>query len=414
MEAIEQPKNIPDIVGTSINTSSIQVDAPQVHRLYRTVPCKTAVLKQECINSKCAFAHSVSELRFLECSKDCSYKYCKFRHSYETEDECRQRNNYDLPTEPIKEKKFVRTKPCHNVLRENETEFGVCQLPTCDYAHSLDELCPPKCIFGIQCKYKGGKLHPVLLTIDSTTKCKYLHPDETEEQWIKRANIIPPRLPPTSEKSRDPQPLVVQHEPLPISVQPEPLPLVVQPEPLPLVVQPEPLPLVVQHEPQPLAVHPEPLPIAVQPEPLPQLPPRTYQYQKPLPQPNPYLQYQKPLPQPNPYLQYQKPLPQLPPRTYQPQYQYQQPLPQLPPRPYQPQYQQPLPQIPLRAYQAQAQYPHLQPQYSQVESYTHVPEPDNYKETETTQIIKVPKSLVEMALKESFSRGMYNVTVIGY
>ena len=326
MDAVEQPKNIP--------TSTPQVDAPQVHRLYRTVPCKTAVSKQECINSKCGFAHSLSELRFLECSKDCSYKYCKFKHSYETEDECRQRNNYGLPTEPIKEKKFVRTKPCHNVLRENETEFGVCQLPTCDYAHSLDELCPPKCIFGTQCKYKGGKLHPVLLTIDLTTKCKYLHPDETEEQWITRANIVPPRLPPTSEKSRDPQPVTVQPEPQPVTVQPEP-----------------------------------------------QLPPRTYQ-----------------------------PLPQLPPRTYQPQYQQ-------PPNPYQQQYQQPLPQIPLRAYQPQAQYPHLQPQYSQ-ESYTHVPPPESYKEketdTETTQIIKVPKSLVEMALKESFSRGMYNVTVIGY
>jgi hypothetical protein len=365
MDAVEQPKNIP-------TSSTPQVDAPQVHRLYRTVPCKTAVSKQECINSKCGFAHSVSELRFLECSKDCSYKYCKFKHSYETEDECRQRNNYGLPTEPIKEKKFVRTKPCHNVLRENETEFGVCQLPTCDYAHSLDELCPPKCIFGTQCKYKGGKLHPVLLTIDSTTKCKYLHPDETEEQWITRANIVPPRLPPTSEKSRDPQPVTVQPEPQPVTVQPEPQLVTVQPEP--------------------------------------QLPPRTYQPQ------------------------YQKPLPQLPPRTYQLQYQqppnpyqlqYQQPLPQLPPNPYQPQYQQPLPQIPLRAYQPQAQYPHLQPQYSQ-ESYTHVPPPESYKEketdTETTQIIKVPKSLVikvpkslvEMALKESFSRGMYNVTVIGY
>ena len=332
MDAVEQPKNIPN---TSMHTTP-QVDAPQVHRLYRTVPCKTAVLKQECINSKCGFAHSVSELRFLECSKDCSYKYCKFKHSYETEDECRQRNNYGLPTEPIKEKKFVRTKPCHNVLRENETEFGVCQLPTCDYAHSLDELCPPKCIFGTQCKYKGGKLHPVLLTIDSTTKCKYLHPDETEEQWITRANIVPPRLPPTSEKSRDPQPVTVQPEPQPIAVQPEPQPITVQPEPQPIAVQPEP--------------------------------------------------------------------------------QYQQPLPQLPPRTYQLQYQQPLPQIPLRAYQPQAQYPHLQPQYSQVESYTHVPPPESYKEieTETTQIIKVPKSLVKMALQESFSRGIYNVTVIGY
>ena len=368
MDAVEQPKNIP-------TSSTPQVDAPQVHRLYRTVPCKTAVSKQECINSKCGFAHSVSELRFLECSKDCSYKYCKFKHSYETEDECRQRNNYGLPTEPIKEKKFVRTKPCHNVLRENETEFGVCQLPTCDYAHSLDELCPPKCIFGTQCKYKGGKLHPVLLTIDSTTKCKYLHPDETEEQWITRANIVPPRLPPTSEKSRDPQPVTVQPEPQLVTVQPEPQLVTVQPEPLPVTVQPQLPPRTYQ--------------------PLPQLPPRTYQphYQPPHP-------YQ---------LQYQ-PLPQLPPRTYQP-------LPQVPPNPYQPQYQKPLPQIPLRAYQPQVQYPHLQPQYSQ-ESYTHVPLPESYKEketdTETTQIIKVPKSLVEMALKESFSRGMYNVTVIGY
>lgn len=99
------------------------------------------------------------------------------------------------------------TKPCSNVIKKKANgEFGVCYRAECSYAHSKDELKPPKCNFDITCKFRDGK--KTLQGVIPNTECNFLHSDETPEEWMERTkdkkdkNTI--ELPETSEFSRKP------------------------------------------------------------------------------------------------------------------------------------------------------------------------------------------------------------------
>lgn len=67
-------------------------------------------------------------------------------------------------------KNLVNKKFCKNIIYT-----GQCNIEGCSFAHSLKEF-NPSCMFGYACKYQGDK-------------CKFLHPNESFEQYCKLLNI---------------------------------------------------------------------------------------------------------------------------------------------------------------------------------------------------------------------------------
>jgi hypothetical protein len=87
------------------------------------------------------------------------------------------------------------TKGCRNVTTlDSEGHFGVCYRQHCTFAHSMEELTPPPCSFGSNCRMKYG-----------SRPCRFRHDDETVEEWITRSGVTRPNLPPTNKDSRKPQ-----------------------------------------------------------------------------------------------------------------------------------------------------------------------------------------------------------------
>ena len=99
-------------------------------------------------------------------------------------------------------KTLTCTRACNNVKR-SDGEYGVCYRETCSFAHSLDELNDPMCSFGATCRHKWGKRQRDG-SVDSSSKCRFRHSDESREDWTKRANRTIPDLPQTSEMTRKP------------------------------------------------------------------------------------------------------------------------------------------------------------------------------------------------------------------
>jgi hypothetical protein len=85
---------------------------------------------------------------------------------------------------------FLFTKPCKNVTdNTKEEEFGVCTRSVCTFAHSIEEFRIPKCRFMSNCR---------------SSNCKFLHPDETTDEWTLRTGEKLPHLPLTNVSSRQP------------------------------------------------------------------------------------------------------------------------------------------------------------------------------------------------------------------
>ena len=85
---------------------------------------------------------------------------------------------------------FLFTKPCKNVTdNTKEEEFGVCTRAICTFAHSLEEFRILKCRFLSNCR---------------SSTCKFLHPDETTDEWTLRTGEKLPHLPLTNVNSRQP------------------------------------------------------------------------------------------------------------------------------------------------------------------------------------------------------------------
>lgn len=69
------------------------------NRFYKTKPCMTVLNNKICINHNCGYAHTLEELRDVECmySSNCNKQGCMFKHSYETSLEYRRRINFIEP-----------------------------------------------------------------------------------------------------------------------------------------------------------------------------------------------------------------------------------------------------------------------------------------------------------------------------
>ena len=101
------------------------------------------------------------------------------------------------------------TKSCNRVIRDPHGNFGVCTRVGCTFAHSLDELRVPSCLFdidivkGIRCNRRPG-------ANGSRTVCRFKHLDESTEEFRKRMGIVLPDLPETSEEVYKPVAFVPQ------------------------------------------------------------------------------------------------------------------------------------------------------------------------------------------------------------
>ena len=116
-------------------------------------------------------------------------------------------------------KKLVATRACKNVTRASpEVDYGVCYREKCTFAHGLDELNDPMCGFDGTCRFRNGKPRSDY-SIDSDTKCKFRHSDETRADWVSRTRCTIPDLPPTSEKTRKVTPVEVQTPKQPVKLQ---------------------------------------------------------------------------------------------------------------------------------------------------------------------------------------------------
>ena len=109
-------------------------------------------------------------------------------------------------TEHAKElaKDLTCTKPCQYVVRKEDGKFGVCYREHCTFAHSHSELRLPKCAFGDRCKKRDGAYNPKTRKLDKTSKCQFMHPDETVDGFYGRIKRVKPDLPETSETTRKP------------------------------------------------------------------------------------------------------------------------------------------------------------------------------------------------------------------
>lgn len=86
---------------------------------------------------------------------------------------------------------FKYTKPCMRVVKSDWDEYSCCDAYGCTYAHSLQELRVPECLYGDRCYKKDGP-------------CNFIHPSETKDQYFKRTGKKLPDLPLTSENTYRP------------------------------------------------------------------------------------------------------------------------------------------------------------------------------------------------------------------
>ena len=94
----------------------------------------------------------------------------------------------------ICENEKIRTKAFHilqnkklmsvNLKNTKLCKFGAkCERKICNFAHSLDELKPAKCIFGLACNFQDSK----------TKVCGFIHPNETITDFVVRTGLKIPQ-----------------------------------------------------------------------------------------------------------------------------------------------------------------------------------------------------------------------------
>lgn len=105
-------------------------------------------------------------------------------------------------------KSLKATKPCRNVtepqkgaLMTRDGKYGVCTREVCTFAHSLAELQDPKCSFGAGCRYIRGR-RTRDGRFDKARKCKFRHPKEDRDTYLKRIGKTLPDLPLQSYDTR--------------------------------------------------------------------------------------------------------------------------------------------------------------------------------------------------------------------
>jgi hypothetical protein len=94
-----------------------------------------------------------------------------------------------MGSEQDKNDRLYKTQFCHNVERH-----GSCNRAECRFYHHIGERRVPMCAFGSVCKFQ------------KTERCRFCHPGETQEGWMKRTNQSLPRGVPKAPTPKTPTP----------------------------------------------------------------------------------------------------------------------------------------------------------------------------------------------------------------
>lgn len=79
------------------------------------------------------------------------------------------------------------TRMCRSVENQTECPYG----ERCNFAHSFDQLRIPECRFGSACRNVTLCEKQNIYKNTGTRTCKYLHADETKENYYKRVESTP-------------------------------------------------------------------------------------------------------------------------------------------------------------------------------------------------------------------------------
>lgn len=105
----------------------------------KTRPCQTQLTTGSCTNKSCTYAHSLEELKHLECNfgDKCTKKetICNFKHPSETNEEFRKRTHF---VEPVFVSALV-VKPQEVETASDDASSSVLQ----DVVHQPPEKLPP-------------------------------------------------------------------------------------------------------------------------------------------------------------------------------------------------------------------------------------------------------------------------------
>ena len=139
--------------------------------------CRGVIDNTKCERLFCSYAHTLEDLKPKHCfhNERCWNKNCEFFHDgYETHDSYVERMGYgkyrgvNAKSEKVA---TVNTKLCSSLLKG----WKNCKVD-CKYAHSTDELKPTSCGFKELCIFKGEN-------------CKFIHPDETKDEYLRRLKM---------------------------------------------------------------------------------------------------------------------------------------------------------------------------------------------------------------------------------
>lgn len=90
--------------------------------------------------------------------------------------------------------RLAKTKACNNILK-----YGKCEREVCTFAHSLEEHRDPCCTYDDMCNKRDI--------------CRYMHSNETQEEYYSRCNITLPEFPDTqfiaNQKNTDLSSLII-------------------------------------------------------------------------------------------------------------------------------------------------------------------------------------------------------------
>mgnify|MGYP002883252700 CR=1 FL=1 len=120
------------------------------------------------------------------------------------------------PTSEELQQRLVKTRFCMSIQNGIPCPHG----KNCRFAHTVDELQLPTCLFGHKCNFvkdMGGGL----FTNCGKKICKFIHSGESKDSYYKRVGIKPP--PPIST-----QPKPIEVEPKPLGAEPKPRPRLIK------------------------------------------------------------------------------------------------------------------------------------------------------------------------------------------
>ena len=90
--------------------------------------------------------------------------------------------------EKVVQERLTKTRMCISVERGVKCPHG----DKCRFAHSMDELQLPQCMFGCDCRFVQSKGNGLFGNFGTRKVCKFIHTGESKESYYTRTGVKPP------------------------------------------------------------------------------------------------------------------------------------------------------------------------------------------------------------------------------